>query len=128
MEKVKLSQLPDDTKISIEDSSRVYTAAEVKREIIEFGEPHHESSWYIVVEKRWRPDAKYMVQMYIEREYDDMYEDWDERAFECITEDHIRRIQVVLDEAFAGDYATKYWEYGEPVEIDIFPSEGEESA
>lgn len=79
MKKVKLSELADDIEISIEESNTFYTVAELKREIIKLGKPHHESTnWYTIKMQRWSPDAK-------------------------------------------GDYATVYWTYEIPVEIDVFP-------
>ncbi|MNV92210.1 hypothetical protein D3C71_1867810 [compost metagenome] len=51
-----------------------------------------------------------------------MYEDWDERARDCIKPEHIEKIQAVLDEAFKGGYETEYWTYVNPVEIDIRPT------
>jgi hypothetical protein len=122
MSKLKLSQLPDSTEISAEDSNSVYTVKELKREILEFGEPHHETgSWYTLQHKRWHPSAASMIESYIESEYCDMYEDWDERANDCITQDVVNKVQSILNEAFKGDSATEYWSYIDPVEIDIFP-------
>lgn len=123
MEKLKLSRLNDDIEISIEESSTVYTVAELKREILELGEPHHESdNWYTVIRKKWSPDAQFMLERYIDSEQDNMYENWDNRAWDCVSKGVIGKIQEVLDEAFKSDYATAYWEYDQPVEIDIFPN------
>ncbi|WP_017728546.1 hypothetical protein [Halalkalibacterium ligniniphilum] len=122
MEKLKLSELSDDIEVSIEESSTVYTVAELKREIIELGEPHDESSWYTITRKKWIPDARGMVEGYIESEYDNMYEDWDERAWDCVmNHGAIDKIQAILNETFKGEYATAYWTYEMPVEIDILP-------
>jgi hypothetical protein len=125
MEKLKLSNLDDDVEVSIEESNTVYTVAELKREIIELGEPHHESSnWYTIKRKKWTPDAQSMVERYIESEYADMYEDWDERAWDCVVSNStIKKIQDILEETFKSDYATSYWTYEKPIEIDIFPKE-----
>ncbi len=118
-----LSELSDDVEISIEGSSTVYTVAQVKHEIQELGEEHHLSkNWYTISYKRWYPSANTMIERYIESEYADMYEDWDERANECITEKVISKIQKILDKAFNSDYATTYWTYDNKVEIDIFPN------
>lgn len=122
VKKLKLSELADDVEVSIEESSTVYTVAELKREILELGEPHHESpNWFTITRKRWNPSAMQMVESYIEREYDEMYEDWDNRAMDCMTDEVISKIQSILDEAFKGDYATVYWTYEDRVEIDIQP-------
>lgn len=121
--KLKLSELPDDVEVSSIESSTVYTVAEVKQEIIDLGEPHHESpNWYTVKRKRWSADAKWMIESYIDSEYDNMYEDWDERAKDCITDDVINQIQAILDEAFKGDSVAVYWDYDNFVEIDVFPN------
>ncbi|WP_127532759.1 hypothetical protein [Paenibacillus kobensis] len=120
---VKLSELSDDVLIGQEDSGTQCTVAEMKREILEFGEPHHEyRTYYILKEHRWKPSAEYMIERYIESEYDHMYEDWSDRAFDCIKEnDCVRRIQEILDEALTGDYVSKYWTCEQAVEIDIRP-------
>jgi hypothetical protein len=56
MTKLKLSELPDNDKVSIEVSHTKYTVSELKREILELREPHHESrGWVIVTEPKWRP-------------------------------------------------------------------------
>ena len=123
MKQLKLSELHDDIELSIEESTTVYTVAELKWEITELGEPHHESSnWYTIKRERWNPNARYMIDSYIENEQDSMYEDWDERAMDCVTDEVVSKIQAILDEAFKGDYATAYWTYEEPVEIDVFPN------
>lgn len=123
MEKLKLSELSDEVEVSIEESHIVYTVAELKSEIINLGEPHHESSnWYTIDRKRWLPSASHMVDNYIQSEYDDMYENWDERAMDCLSDEVIEKIQKILDEAFKGDHATVYWTYEKQVEIDIFPN------
>lgn len=120
----KLSELSNEIELCVEESSIIYTVAELKREILELGEPHHETdTWFIIKKKKWKPDVVRMVEQYIENEYDDMYEDWDERAMECMTDEHLNKIQEILNEAFKGEDATVYWSYEESVEIDIFPSE-----
>lgn len=122
VKKLKLSELADEVEVSIEESSNVYTVAELKHEILELGEPHHESpNWYTITRKRWKPNAMYMIETYIEREYDEMYEDWDNRALDCVTNEVIDKIQTILDEAFKDDYATTYWTYEDRLEIDIKP-------
>ncbi|MEK4199080.1 hypothetical protein [Cytobacillus sp. FSL K6-0265] len=123
MGKLKLSQLNDDVEVSIEESSTVYTVAELKAEILD-GEPHHESpKWYTIKRRKWSPNARWMIENYIDNEHEDMYEDWDERAWDCIEkESAVTKVQKVLDEVFKGEYATAYWTYEEPVEIDILPN------
>lgn len=117
-ESVKLSSLPADTLVSYEDARYTLTAAELIEKVTE-GEYGEWLTWYVATEKRWQPNAKYMLERYIENEYDELYEEWDEKAFDCLNQDHYDRIQAVLDEAFKGDSATVYWVLDGPVvEID----------
>lgn len=123
MEKLKLSTLNDDVEVSSMDTHIIYKVAELIVEITVLGEEHHlTNNWYTTKRKKWKPSAETMIESYIESEYDDMYEDWDERANDCITDEVKSKIQSILDEAFKDDYATVYWTYEEPVEIDIFPT------
>lgn len=125
VKKRKLSELADDVEVSVEETSTVYTVAELKQEIAT-GEPHHETSnWFTIHRKKWTPDARAMTENYIESEYDNMYEDWDERAQSCFTQEVIDQLQKVLDAAFKSDYATEYWSYEDRVEIDVFPPTSE---
>ncbi|WFA86486.1 hypothetical protein [Paenibacillus amylolyticus] len=119
-EKVKLSQLSADTLLSYEDAREAITVSELidrfdRWKGIDF-------TWHVVTEMRWQPSAARMIERYIESEYDDMYEDWDDRANDCLKQEYIDRIQTVLDEAFKGEYATKYWVLDGPeVVIDGLP-------
>lgn len=121
--KLKLSELADDVELSVEETSTVYTVAELKREILELGESHHNTpNWCTVVRQRWLPSANNMLDTYIENEHQDLYEDWDERAWDIVVEHDLeKKIQSLLDEAFKDDFATSYWTYDKPVEIDIYP-------
>ncbi len=127
-ETLKLSELADDVEVSIEESSTVYTVAELKREILELGEPHHESSnWCTIVRQKWTPCAERMIDSYIENEGCDMYEDWDDRAWECINKRGlVEEFQSLLDEAFSTGYATDYWLCDKSVVIDILPPKVEQ--
>jgi uncharacterized protein YdaL len=126
---LKLSSLPDYVEVSALDSGTVYTVKELKDEILRLGEPHHlTKGWHLIERKRWNPSAANMVESYIDSEYCEMYENWDERANDCMTKEVIQKIQDVLDEAFKGDHATAYWSYEEPIEIDILPPEDKEAA
>ena len=109
--------------IGQEESSTQYTVAAMKHEILELGEPHHEHRpYYVLKEHRWKPDAKYMLERYIESEYDEMYEDWDERALDCIEKSNcIERIQAILDDVLSDDHVSKYWTCEQEVEIDLLP-------
>lgn len=121
---LKLSELADDIEIGREEHSEKYTVAELKREIKELGVEHHlYDDWYRIQKRRWSPNAKDMIDYYIEVEYSMMYEGWGEKAQDCICDAVIGKLQAALDEAFKDDYATVYWTFEEKVEIDIFPHE-----
>lgn len=125
MTKLKLSQLDDDVQIASEYGLRNYTVAEIRNEIIKHREPHHETdNWYIVNPAKWEPDAKTMLERYIEMEADELYEDWEDGAWNCLTKETIQEIQSILDESLGRDeYVTNYWnfDFSKPVEIDIKP-------
>lgn len=119
---LKLSELPDDMEVSAEGSHTMYTVRELKREILELREPHHETkNWFVAEPRTWCPDAETMFEQYRDNCADDMYENFDEHVDDQINHDTIAKLQAVLDEAF-GD-GIHYWEYGKDVEIDIFPPE-----
>lgn len=123
MEKLKLSMLADDVEVSIEESSTVYTVAELKAEIIELGEEHHLSTnWYTVIRHKWEPSAEIMVDTYLENESCDLYEDFNSVAMDEMSKGAIEKIQSILDEAFKNNSVCDYWTYEKPVEIDIFPN------
>ncbi|MDQ6418690.1 hypothetical protein RB620_04485 [Paenibacillus sp. LHD-117] len=108
-ETVKLSELPEGALLSYEDAHFTVSPSELRQRIAD-GESFEPHTWYVAVEQRWKADAKHMIERYIEDEYDNgMYEDWDNRAKDCLRPEHFERIQAVLDEAFKDDYATKYW-------------------
>lgn len=122
VKKLKLSELADDVEVSIEESSTVYTVAELKREIIELGEPHHESSnWYTVSRRKWQPCAETMIDSYLENESCDLYEDFYSVAMGEMEKGAIEKIQSILDEVFKDNSVCDYWTYEKPVAIDIYP-------
>ena len=122
MKELKLSQLADETEISLEESNRIYTVAELKREILELGEEHHlEGDWYTVTHEKWTPNAEYMVNTYIEQEEDQMYEDWGVQAIAHVSDEQINQIQKILDTAFENSSIKDYWKYDKLIEIDITP-------
>ncbi|GEM04135.1 hypothetical protein HMI01_11230 [Halolactibacillus miurensis] len=126
MKKLKLSELDDDVEIGIDGAQSVQTVAELKQEINLYGAPIHDSDeWFVLIRRRWNPNAQTMLEYYIDNEEGDMYEDWYEQAWDCISDGVIEKIQTILDEAFSGDYATAYWTYENPVEIDVFPKSEE---
>lgn len=120
MTELKLSQLADDVEISNDSTLRIWTVEELKHEILNYGDDST-GQWFTTKRKKWRPCAQSMIEGYIENQADQMYEDWDERAKDCISDVLIQNIQTLLNEAFEGDEATVYWEWDKPVEIDISP-------
>lgn len=116
-EKVKLSELSDETIVSFEEAGYTLTVAELKEELSKDDEAA-ERTWYVVEAQTWQPDAQFMLENYIESEYQEMYEDWDERAMDCITDDVKAKIQAVLDEAFKDPSVKNYWTLEKEIELD----------
>lgn len=123
---LKLSELPDDVEVSSEYSNTTYTVAELKREILELKEPHHETKgWAVISRGKWHPDASHMIENYIDNEAGELYEDADESIRDAIGgPDQIAAIQAIFDAALPD--GLDYWTYGKDVEIDIFPPNREE--
>lgn len=122
MEKLKLSELNDEIEISIEETSTVYTVAELKREILELGNPAHLSTnWYTIARHKWKPCAESMVDSYLENESCELYEDFYSVAMSDMEKGAIEKIQLILDETFNNNSTCDYWTYEKSVEIDIFP-------
>lgn len=122
----KLSTLHDDTQISMDESGKVITAGELKKDIITGKGFYEYHDWYIAEDKKWEPNAEAMLETYIDNKMDDMYEEWDERAKECITVEGLKKLQAVLDEMFHDEHATKYWVLSDLIEIDLQPSAKED--
>lgn len=120
MTELKLSQLADDTEISNDSDLRIIEAGELKHEILNYGDDST-GQWFTTKRKKWHPCAQSMIEDYIDGQSDEMYEDWIERAMDCVSDVLVKNIQALLDEAFEGDGATVYWEFDKPVEIDISP-------
>lgn len=116
---VYLSELPTKTELSFEDAGYTITAYELKIELTKYdGQELANETWHTIQRKRWKPNAHHMIETYIDHQYDDMYEEWDTRAKECLNDEHYQKIQEVLNEAFKGDSATEYWSYEKGVIID----------
>lgn len=116
-EKVKLSELSDETVVSYEEASYTLTVAELKEELKNDDEAA-ERTWYVVEAQTWQPDARHMLDNYIENEYQDMYEDWDETATDCITSEVVDKIQAILDEAFKSPSVQNYWTLEKEIEME----------
>lgn len=109
IETVKLEDLPDNEVVSFEYATYTLTVAELKEELKKDGDDATSRTWYVAQSQTWTPDANRMIEDYIENEYQEMYEDWDDRANECITEEVLQKIQSILDEAFKSDSVRQYW-------------------
>ncbi|WP_248499776.1 hypothetical protein [Staphylococcus aureus] len=120
MNKIKLSQLSNDTEIAYEESGYTITVGELQQ-LIKDGEYDGET-YYTIQRRRWQPSAQGMIRDYIENESQEMYEDWEERANDCIDDAVISNVQAILDEAFKGDGATAYWTHENEIVIDNFDS------
>lgn len=92
---IKLSELKDDA-IVIDENLSVYAVEEVKNDLQYFKDKN--KKLYTTTEYHAGIDARDMVESAIEREYDNMYEDWDEKILDDITDEDVQRIQDVLDE------------------------------
>ncbi|WP_260857860.1 hypothetical protein [Bacillus pumilus] len=122
---LKLSQLSEHVEVGNEKTNDIYMVAELVDEIMN-GQAINADNWFVIKRRVWEPSANVMIESYIETEQDDMYENWGQKARDCFTQEIIEKIQEALNLAFRGDYATAYWTYEQPVEIDIFPGKDEE--
>lgn len=113
---IKLSELAAGAEVTHEGAI-VLTAEELRSEI-KAGN-YDGQTWYTIKRKRWQPIAQIMLDNYLEEEARKMPERWHEMAHMCINPGVIAGLQAELDKAFEGDFATSYFEYVEPVEIDI---------
>ena len=113
-----LEDLPDDKLVCSEYFSYVMTVAELKIEL-ENGnnDSFSEEVWYTAKPMRWNPDARYMLDSYIENEYQEMYEDWDGLASEYITDEVVDKIQKILDDAFSGEHVKQYYTLEKPIKF-----------
>lgn len=116
IETVKLADLADNEVVSFEDATYTLTVAELKEEL-KNGYYASSKTWYVAQSQTWAPDANRMISDYIENEYQEMYEDWDDRANECITDEVLQKIQSILDEAFKNDSVKQYWTLEKKIEI-----------
>ena len=113
---VKLSELDNDVKVSYNE--RIYTVEEVRADLRYFTDDE-DIKLYTTTEYHASIDAKSMLEIAIEYEYDNMYEDWDERILNDITDEDIGRIQAVITTILlrSEDQNIAYYE-DEEIEID----------
>lgn len=115
IEKIKLKDLDDNQLVSYPDAHYVITVLELK-ELFD-GLTYEDKEWYTVESRIWNPDANYMIESYIENEYQELYEDWDVRANDCITDEAVKKIQEILDEIFNDVSVKNYWSLEKKIEI-----------
>lgn len=114
MEKINLSSLEGNTLVLHADYPTPFSVQEL-RYLLKEGETTTEE-WYIAEEHRWAPDARHMLDNYIENEADDMYEGWEDNAFACINKEQICKIDAILEKMF--DDSTRNY-YVATKEIDV---------
>jgi len=109
----KLSELNDKTNVIREYTEGVYTAWDIRDDLQDFQKEG--IRFYTVKEYQASINARDMIETAIEYEYDNMYEDWDEKILESITEKDIKKLQDILDNILIGEIS-----YIQDIEIDIF--------
>lgn len=113
----KLSELENED-IVIDEHGEVYSVEEVRTSIEQFKE--EDRQFYTTTEYHASIDARVMLESAIESEYENqMYEDWDEKILEDITDKDIEKIQVILDDIFSRS-EVQNTAYYENEKIDIY--------
>lgn len=121
MDKIKLSELKDEDVIYPPDHHGVWTVKEFKKEWTNEWDREHLSKfqWCLGERLEWSPDAEYMIESYIDSQYDSMYEDWDDFISSFLLDKEvIEQVQEVLDEKLK-NIDTSYYEAVADVVIDI---------
>ncbi|MBE3553587.1 MAG: hypothetical protein IMW85_00950 [Thermicanus sp.] len=121
---VKLSELNDDVMVATMNSfSYVKPVLELKREVQSGVNVLEEGKWYTVVKRSWKPDARSMIEQYFERVFDDWpyndleYEELIDGVLRFL-EEHMGRIQSILEDALKDCDVIKYWDHDEEIEFD----------
>lgn len=114
---IRLSELAVDAKV-IDENLSVYDVAELKDDLQYFKDK--DKKLYTVTEYQAGIDARDMLESAIESEYDNMYEDWEERILDDITDDDIGKLQDILDDILSRgrDQNIAYYQ-NEEVEVDL---------
>jgi len=85
------------------------------------------TGWFLAEKRTWVPDARYMLENYIDNEKDDMYEGWEDNALACVNKEAnkewIYKLDKLLAELF-DDSVRTYFEGTQ--EIDTTKTESEE--
>ena len=121
---MKLNELNNDDIINVRHKSNFDG---IIMTVEEFKSNYNEESYYknkerlevyTTIKYKATLSAKNVLEDAIEREYDNMYEEWDERITSDIEEKDIEEIQIVLDRILARSSNISYYN-DELVEIDI---------
>lgn len=110
---IKLSELQNDVKV-MDENSNVYDVEDVKEDLQYF----KDKNIYTTTEYQANINAKEMLGSAIEDEYQNMYEDWDERISDDITDEDIEKIQAILDDIFSRN-KTQNIAYYQDKEIEV---------
>jgi len=98
MEKVKLSTLPKNTIVLVDGNCRINIIEDILNDL----EYYKTKEIYTTTPYKASFNAKEIVDDAIEFvQCNDMYEDWDERIHDDVTEQDIKDIQVVFDRILA---------------------------
>lgn len=113
---VKLSELKDDEMLIVDMGS--YGQVISKEDYLNEIEEHRGYKVYTSNKYKASIDALDMIESAIEREYQNMYEDWDIEIRQDTTKEDIEDIQIVLDRILSRSDNISYTEK-EQVEIDM---------
>lgn len=94
---VKLSELKNDEMLLVGENLVIE-----KEDFIKEIENHRGKEVYTTTEYRASINAKSMLEDAIEREADNMYEDWEEDIWNDINEEDIEELQNVVDKILKG--------------------------
>ena len=96
---VKLSELDKNTKVMY--GERVYTVEEVRNDLRYFTDDE-DINLYTTTEYHASIDAASFIDAALDCVYEnEMYEEWDERIKQDVTDEDVARIQAVFDELFS---------------------------
>lgn len=115
---MKLSKLKDEQKV-IDENSNIYTVEEVKEDLKYFKDK--EKRLYTTTEYHASVDAASFIDAVFDCIYENgMYEDWDQKIKEDVTEDDVKKIQLVFDEILSRNKSQNIAYYQDAsIEVDI---------
>lgn len=92
---IKLSELQNDVKV-MDENSNVHDVKDVKNDLKHWKDKCRKL--YTTTQYQANINAKDMLESAIEDEYQNMYEDWDDKILNDISDEDIEKIQAVLDD------------------------------